>query len=125
MHDPDPLIAFALLTNSIHAIAPVEKEPNAVLSRWRLYQVRDRTGTRQRHLVGRIDDGRVTSALVKIDLASATAITSSGRVYRLEGPTGFDGDADYVFAVWRRINSSTHVKDVSRALAKLLSQHAA
>ena len=124
MHDPDHLITFALLTNSIHEIAPVETEPNAVLSRWRLYQVRDRTGTRQRHLVGCIDDGRVTSALVKICLATATAITSSGRVYRLEGPTSFDADADYVFAVWRRINSSTHVKDVSRALVKLLGQHA-
>ena len=125
MHDLDPLVAFALLTNSIHAIAPVEQEPHAVLSRWRLFQVKDWSGTRQRHLVGCIDDGRVTSALVRIDLASSSATTSSGRVYRLDGPTGFDADADYVFAVWRRINSSTNVKDVSRALTKLLDQHAA
>ena len=123
MQDPDLMVVMALITNSVHSIASVTEEPVAILLNWRLYQVRDHKGSRQRHLVGCVQGGsggRVTSALVKIDLTSATAVTSSGRMYRLKGPPGFDDDADYVWKVWQHINLSTHVRDVTRALAKVL-----
>ena len=125
MQDPDLMVAMALITNSVHSIASVTEEPVALLLNWRLYQVRDNKGSRQRHLVGCVQGGsggRVTSALVTIDLTSATAVTSSGRMYRLKGPTGFDDDADYVWKVWQRINLSTHVRDVTRALVKVLDR---
>ena len=125
MQDSDVMVAIALITNSVYSIAAVTKEPVAILLNWRLYQVRDNKGSRQRHLVGHVQGssgGRVTSALVRIDLVSATAVTSSGRMYRLKGPTGFDDDADYVWKVWQHINLSTHVRDVTRALIKVLDQ---
>ena len=123
MQDADLMVAIDLITHSVHSIAAVTEEPVVILLNWRLYQVRDHKGSRQRHLVGCVQGGsggRVTSALVRFDLTSATAVTSSGRMYRLKGSKGFDDDADYVWKVWQRINLSTHVRDITRALAKVL-----
>ena len=108
------------LPSSIHLIAPVLVQPLAVMTHWRLFQVRSPQGRRTRHLVGRVDgEGRVCSALVSIDVMALTAVSRSGRVYRLHQPTGFDPDAQYVWSVWLRATRSTHARDVTRSLLGL------
>lgn len=49
--------------------------------------------------------GRVSSALVNFDLEKMEGITSSGRVYHLDGDDGRGGLEDrYVFREWHEIN---------------------
>ena len=87
----------------IHVIASVSVQPIAVMTHWRLFQVLRAGGLRSRHLVGRANnEGRVSSALLQIDIALMTATSESGRVYRLSGPAGFEPDAEYVWSVWLR-----------------------
>ena len=108
------------VSSFIHLIAPLLVQPLTVMTRWRLFQVRSPQGRRTRHLVGRADgEGRVCSALVSIDVMALTAVSRSGRMYRLRQPTGFDPDAQYVWSVWLRATRYTHSRDVTRSLLKL------
>jgi len=108
------------LPPSIHLIGPVSREPVAVMTHWRLFQLLGQTGRRSRHLVGRAGgEGRVCSALASLDLLTLTAISGSGRFYRLQGPPGQDPDAQYVWDAWSRFAGATHVRDVMRALLRL------
>lgn len=90
------------------------------MTHWRFFQISGPLGLSSRHLVGRCNgEGRVCSALYSIDLTSLTALSGSGRFYRLQGPPGQDPDASYVWEEWTRFNRATHVKDVTRALIRL------
>lgn len=40
-------------------------------------------------------------------------ITSSGRIYKLKGGPGLNGDAAYVLQRWRVINGVETLKDIS------------
>ena len=105
---------------TIHPIKPVSVQPFSVMTHWRVFQVRGSLGSRSRHLVGRSGgEGRVCSALAKLDLTSLTAVSRSGRFYRLEGPPGQDPDATYVWEQWTRLNRTTHIRDMTRALLRL------
>lgn len=124
MTDSNPKTLSDLLQqiadHSVHAIPPVWQEPVTVMTRWRLVQVLWPQGLRSRHLVGWADDeGRVCSAIVKLDVVALTAVTQSGRQYVLEGPSGFNADADWVFVRWYRYAGCVAKRDVSRALVKL------
>ena len=104
----------------IHVIASVSVQPIAVMTHWRLFQVLRSGGRRSRHLVGRAnDEGRVSSALVHIDILSMSATSESGRIYTLRGLTGFEPDAEYVWSVWLLGTRSSCSKDVTRALIRL------
>ena len=109
------------LPPSIHLIGPLSREPVAVMTHWRVFQLRGpSTGRRSRHLVGHAGgEGRVCSALASLDLLTLTAISGSGRFYRLLGPPGHDPDAQYVWNAWTRVTGATHVRDVTRALLRL------
>ncbi|CPH56561.1 Uncharacterised protein [Burkholderia pseudomallei] len=53
-----------------------------------------------RHFVGynlETRDGRVSTAIVALDVASRMGRTESGRIYVLEGRSGYHRDAEYVF----------------------------
>ena len=77
----------------IHPIHTVSVQPFSVMTHWRVFQVRGPLGSRSRHLVGRAGgEGRVCTALT-----SLTAVSGSGRFYRLEGQPGQDPDATYVW----------------------------
>jgi hypothetical protein len=91
---------------------PVSIEPEITLVEWRIME----TERGQRHFVGnRIDrsSGRVSSAIVTFDPKRRVGITSSGRVYRLDGPPGKGSDADYVWSVWRVRNRVSSYADVT------------
>ena len=105
----------------VHVIASVSVQPIAVMTHWRLFQVLRAGGRRSRHLVGRAnDEGRVSSALVQINIVSMTATSESGRVYTLRGPPGFEPDAEYVWSVWLDGARASHAKDMTRSfLVKL------
>ena len=111
------------LPPSIHPIEPVSSQPVSVMTDWRIFQLRGPTNLRSRHLVGRADgEGRVCSALARLDLTTLTTLTAvsgSGRFYRLEGPPGQNPDATYVWEQWTRLNRATHMRDMTRALLRL------
>ena len=115
--NPNPRLG---LPPSIHLIGPVSREPVAVMTQWRLFQLLGLTGRGSRHLVGRAGgEGRVCSALASIDLVSLTAVSGSGRIYLLQGPHGHDPDAQYVWDAWTQVTGATHARDVTRALLRL------
>jgi hypothetical protein len=71
-------------------------QPVATLVRWRF--LRASTGL---HLVGYClerCEGRVSSAIVRVDLASRQCASVSGRNYVLRGPGGHDEDAAWVWS---------------------------
>lgn len=112
----------ALVTGGIHAIKPVAREPETCMSQWGLYLVRNAQGVRTRHLVGRANgEGRVSSPIKTIDVGRRTALSQSGRLYRLVGSSGFDSDGGYVFNTWLRGTQTTVVREVTPALQRLFN----
>jgi len=80
-----------------------------------------RTERGEIHFIGYVVDnheGRVSTAIVSLDLAARTGVTSSGRLYELIGKPGHDSDADYVWGRWARVNGVKRAQDVT---AELLS----
>ncbi len=111
---------FNFVIGGIHTIAPVYLQPHTVMTEWRLFQIIGPDGRRTRHLVGCANwEGRVSSPLVALDLQTLVARTQSGRIYQLEGQSGRDSDADYVFDRWMSAVGCKAVRDVTAPLVKL------
>ena len=69
-------------------------------------------------------DGRVSTAIVKLDSASRTGVTASGRRYELVGPAGYDRDAEYVWnRVTRTLGKGQKWRDVSSELIPHCRRH--
>jgi len=110
---------YAMSAKCLHAIDSVQDQPQTTLTHWQLIKVRSSDGTFTRHLKGRADgEGRASSSIVVLDIVGLQATTQSGRIYVLEQP-GRDGDADWVFGNWLRINACTQHSDQTRALLRL------
>lgn len=93
--------------------APVAYEPEILLGHWRIIELPDG----DRHFYGyRLDaaEGRVSSKIVTYDPVAKRGVTRSGRVYRLEGESGFHPDAEYVWAAWKRLNDVVEFKDITK-----------
>ncbi|BEU25575.1 hypothetical protein [Paraburkholderia sp. 22B1P] len=89
----------------------IDEMPVVPLACWSIRQ----TETGSRHFVGYNMlhcNGRVSTAITSFDADTRTAVTASGRRYRLEGRAGADKDAEYVWGIavraWR-IESWTDV----------------
>lgn len=81
------------------ATAPITETPEITLMHWQL--IRDSEGFV--HAVGwnaTEREGRVSSAIESCDGDGRRLITRSGRVYQLDGPSGYDADALYVWQCW-------------------------
>lgn len=92
---------------SLWKTAPVEEEPSLELRDWQVFEIPslDGEGT-DHHFVGSTlyDPGRVSSQIVSFDQEEMVGTTRSGRRYKLVGePRGFNKDARYVWANWKRI----------------------
>jgi hypothetical protein len=62
-------------------------------------------------------DGRVSTEISELDAYSRSGVTASGRHYELIGPSGFDGDAEYVWnMVAGTLGSGQAWKDISEDL---------
>lgn len=119
MEKQNQLVVF----DNVHPVAPVSREPVTVMSVWTLVQVNWDSGERSRHLVGRANgEGRVCSDIHQFDLKAMTAITRSGRQYRLVGDPGRNRDAFYVFEVWLKRQEPGRVRDMTQALMRLRQQ---
>lgn len=95
----------------IYQPPPATERPVVSLSQWSVFQ----TETGERHLCGRADswDGRVSQAISSYDAATRTVHTASGRIYILEGPSGWSRDAEYVKNRWLDINNVSEWHDVT------------
>jgi hypothetical protein len=94
-------IPVEVVAGGVWASRPVAAQPVLRLARWQIYAVRDAL-----IFVGfNLDDceGRVSSAIQSLDVAARRGVTLSGRNYELVGPEGYDGDGEWVFAVWLKM----------------------
>lgn len=100
---------------SVHAVAPVEEQPRLTLEPWTVYE----TETGELHLVGHCletGEGRVSSAIIRFDPKTMTAVTRSGRLYLLQGTAGLDDDAVWVWQFWATVNGVKSATDVGGQL---------
>ena len=96
----------------------IEQEPQVQLVRWRVLEASyvDKAAPLTRHLVGAnaaSGTGRVSSAIQQIDAGARMCLTRSGRAYGLLGESSYDSAADYVWAMWCRINGVVSWVDVT------------
>ena len=91
---------------------PVGQQPMLHVTSWRIYE----TEVGERHVVGwcvENREGRVSSAIVSFDLAEGQCTTDSGRVYQLQGASGFHSDAAYTLLKWCRMYAVPECRDVT------------
>mgnify|MGYP003337143691 FL=1 len=98
-------------------IWPINDDPNAepvVLTDWALFELPNGI----RHIAGCIPyprEGRVTSAVVELDVLTLRAVTDTGRVYQLRRRGyGLNLDAEYTWNHWKSHNGVTQYRDLSR-----------
>ncbi len=99
--------------------SPVTDLPHLTLIRWRILE----TERGERHFVGHClehEKGRVSSAIDRFDAEAGRGLTRSGRVYQLSGSASHDPDANYVWAVWARLNQVPWFRDVTGDIEALL-----
>ena len=107
------------IIGGVYRPRPVDEEPDAILTRWRVYEVSVPGTPVTRHFVGHnliTGDGRVSSPIQSWAVIKREGITASGRRYRLEGPYGTGMDSQYVFGVWclRNRIDKDDLRDVSQ-----------
>ncbi len=102
---------------AIWRTAPVSEEPIIDLILWSVW----RTEQDELHLVGMRPNSmtaRVSSAVTSLDAECRSAVTGSGREYRLMGPPGHHADAVHVWRTWCAVN---HVEDAFEVTANVLT----
>ena len=81
----------------------MDEQPEITLIRWRILEVAEGECKGQRYLVGYCPgncEGRVSTAIVSINVEKKRCTTQSGRIYHLEGRPGYDPDGGYVWRTW-------------------------
>ena len=109
---------------SIWKTAGVSEQPHLTLDAWRCFEL----PTGALHLLGfciETCSGRVSTELGRLELASRTAVSVSGRSYRLIGKPGLNRDADYVWRRWAVANSVTCWSDVSPSIWQMVQAYQA
>lgn len=89
-------------------VEPVTVEPELILRDWCFLKVNKTFESL--HLMGYVEsnmEGRVSSAVASFDKETMQAITASGRIYKLEGASRYNYDADYVLRHWLKRNNLT------------------
>lgn len=79
---------------------PVTEEPEVTLEQWGVMQ--DKYGYRLVGIHAVTRYGRVTSPLIAVNRTDMTAVTLSGRVYRLRGPEDHDEAAKLIHVHLRK-----------------------
>jgi len=100
---------FMVEPKSVWGAAPIADEPEIALIDWAIKK--DTAGNA--YFVGtRADDGsgRVSTAIVEIDLERRRGRTQSGRVYELLGPSGYSDNGEYVWSLYRVANGIQEAK---------------
>ena len=105
---------------SIRPSIPVVEQPALTLEHWRVFLAAGNC-----HVVAwcvENEDGRVTSPVDKFDAARRLAITKSGRIYKLSGPPGDNGDADYTWQRWKHLLRIQEVRDVTNDVLRTIQR---
>lgn len=82
---------------------------------WAVYEISDSSGN-YHHLAGYIPKrktGRVTSPIQEFDKSTMRLTTSSGRVYKLDGPPSLKGETRLVWEEWKEKYDIPNDKDVT------------
>lgn len=84
----------SLVRASVWSVPPVAVEPNITLEQWRIKYT-----PKGCFFVGREvgSAGRVSTNIVEFDRVLMIGKTASGRTYKLEGPSGYNRDAEWVW----------------------------
>lgn len=96
---------------SVWKTKPVTEQPEITLTRWGIFE----TPEGDRHFYGYHYagmEGRVSSKILEFDPIAQVGKTKSGRVYKLEGESGSNPDAEYVLGVWKQVNNVKDVKPI-------------
>ena len=104
----------------IWPIASVAECPEIMLQLWQIFEVQfPQKPNRTRHFVGfsvRERAGQVSSAIQQFDPQTMRGVTESGRVYQLQGPPGWDADADHTWRRWKSICGITNEVEVTGSI---------
>jgi hypothetical protein len=94
------------------------EQPDVTLTDWAAFEVLvPELGAPTIHVVGyNATEGRVSSPVVKVDAGQHSVVTSTGRVYRLKGSPGLNGDAQYIWRRWLVIWKASVLSDATAAL---------
>ena len=117
-------LRLVAVTGGVWPVRPVEQQSHVVLRQWQVYELEDGA----RHLVGWSAtqcEGRVSSAVVQFDPATRRCCMGSGRIYELRGESGWNGDAQYVWARWRELFKVRACREVTHDVAQAIAQAAA
>ena len=121
-----PKLAVIEIQGGVWKCAPVSERPEIVLMDWHVFEVQlPSRNERTRHFAGQNvtdNEGRASSAIVTFDPETGRGVTESGRVYQLQGRTGFTGDGQYTWDRWKSINSATNVLDVTAEIKDSMEQ---
>ena len=114
-----PGVIDHLIEASVWKASPVSERPQIDLERWQVMQLPNG----DRHFVGwnaTEREGRASTKVDVFDAATRQGRTSSGRVYRLCGPSSHDGDGVHTWHRWMRVNDVTDFVDVSAEVQALI-----
>ena len=121
-----PKLAVIEIQGGVWKCKPVSERPEIILTDWHVFEVKlPSRAERTRHFAGQnITDreGRASSAITIFDAATGCGITESGRVYQLQGRTGFTGDGEYTWNRWKTINAVTDIVDVTAEIKGSMGQ---
>jgi hypothetical protein len=102
---------------------PITDAPHAepiVLTDWAVFELPNGV----RHIAGYSPgqrEGRVTSAVIELDIATLRVVTDSGRVYQLRRRGyGLNLDAEYCWNHWKSHNGVTECRNLTR---EVIAEH--
>ena len=121
LHISEELQALAeqVIEASYWSATPLTEVAEIVLTHWQVMQLPHG----DRHFVGwnvTEHEGRASSKIVEFDAATRQGRTHSGRIYKLRGYAGHDGDAAYTWGRWMQANGIVDSSDVSAAVQALI-----
>jgi hypothetical protein len=103
----------------IHNVESVGEVPYILLTRWQVIRVEGEGD----HFIGydeKLREGRASTEIVKFNKKTMIGVTKSGRIYFLDGMTGRDDDATYVWEGWLTVNglNDRKTEDVSHEYSR-------
>jgi hypothetical protein len=82
----------------IWGLPTIQDQPRVTLIRWRVLRLQAQDISIDIVLGWCLEDGhaRMSTPIIDHDTNANTLVTKSGRVYAVEGPHGYDDDAQYI-----------------------------
>ena len=93
-----------IYANSIWSAASIDDQPEVSIGDWSIKQT-----DKGEYFVGTTNDGggRVSTQIMEFDIEKMVGKTKSGRVYHLNGPSGYSSNGEYVWDFYKIRNGLT------------------